>query len=61
MCEILDDAHLSKYKSKFAKIGLESTELLAEAEDEDLEEAGLSRFEMKRLKRTMDKKKDSEK
>ena len=56
VCEILDDANLGKYKSKFASVGLESSADLAEADDEDLEEAGLSNFEKKKLRRALKKK-----
>ena len=56
VCEILDDANLGKYKSKFVSIGLESSADLAVADDEDLEEAGLSNFQKKKLRRALKKK-----
>lgn len=60
VCEILDDAKLGKYKSKFASVGLQSFVDLVEADDEDLEEAGLSRFEKKKLRRALKEKGGSE-
>ena len=52
----MDDANLGKYKSKFVSIGLESSADLAVADDEDLEEAGLSNFQKKKLRRALKKK-----
>eukprot|EP00943_MAST-04B_sp_MAST-4B-sp1_P001524 g1524.t1 len=55
VCEILDDANLGMYKENFAKVGLRSTNDLTSADEEDLEKAGLSAFERKKLKLAMDK------
>ena len=60
MCEILDDANLGEYKSKFAMVGIKSSVDLAEADDDDLAEVGLSKFEKKKLRRTLKKKGGSE-
>ena len=56
VCEILEDANLGEYKSEFASIGLKSSADLAVADDEDLEEAGLSNFQKKKLRRALKKK-----
>ena len=60
VCEILDDANLGEYKSKFAIVGIKSSVDLAEADDDDLAEVGLSKFEKKKLRRTLKKNGGSE-
>ena len=40
----LDDANLGEYKSKFAIVGIKSSVDLAEADDDDLAEVGLSKL-----------------
>ena len=47
--EILDTAGLSKYKTKFAKHGIQSTSHLDDILEEDLEELGLSGFQRRQF------------
>ena len=47
--EILNTAGLSKYKSKFAKHGIQSTSHLDDIIEEDLEELGLSGFQRRQF------------
>ena len=54
--EILDTAGLSKYKTKFAKHGIQSTSQLDDIKEEDLEELGLSGFQRRQFKKAVTKK-----
>jgi hypothetical protein len=60
VCEVLEAAGLTQYKKNFSKIGLQTTNDLANAEDEDLVEAGLSNYELKKIKRAVKKTKKNE-
>ena len=51
--EILNTAGLSKYKSKFAKHGIQSTSHLDDIVEEDLEELGLSGFQQRQFKKAV--------
>ncbi len=55
VCEVLETAGLTQYEKNFSKIGLKTTNDLANAEDEDLVEAGLSNYELKKIKRAVKK------
>ena len=59
---VVDHGFLILVHLYFTKVGLKSSNDLMEADDEDLEETGLTRFERKKLKRVLrsqDKNNDS--
>ena len=51
--KVLDKANLKQYENRFTSAGITSTSDLVDADAEDLEELGLSKFQRKKLQRVV--------